>query len=36
VLGDLAWRARHDSRKSKNMPSLAIGPGKVYLAWELP
>jgi len=36
VIGDLAWQSRRESRKSKGTPSLAIGPGKVQLAWELP
>jgi hypothetical protein len=36
VLGDLAWQARTSSRKSKGTPSVAIGPDKVYLSWDLP
>jgi len=36
VIGDLAWQSRRESRKAKGTPSLAIGPGKVQLAWELP
>jgi membrane-associated phospholipid phosphatase len=36
VVGDLAWQARRGSRKEKGSPSLAVGPGKVSLAWELP
>lgn len=35
VLGDLAWQSRRESRKSKGTPSVALGPGTVYLAWEL-
>jgi len=35
VLGDLAWQARRESRKSKSTPAVALGPGTVYLAWEL-
>jgi membrane-associated phospholipid phosphatase len=35
VLGDLAWQAGRESRKAKGAPSLAVGPGQVYLAWEL-
>jgi len=36
TLGTLAWEARRESRREKNAPALAIGPGTVGLAWELP
>jgi len=36
VLGDLAWQSRRESRKAKGTPTLAIAPGKLQLAWELP
>ncbi len=36
ALGSLAWEARRESRRGKNGPALAVGPGTVGLAWELP
>jgi membrane-associated phospholipid phosphatase len=36
ALGSLAWEARRESRREKNRPALAVGPGTVGLAWELP
>ena len=36
ALGTLAWEARRGSRREKNAPALALGPGTVGLAWELP
>ena len=35
VLGDLAWQARRESRKARARRRVAIGPGKMQLAWEL-
>jgi membrane-associated phospholipid phosphatase len=35
VLGDLAWQARRESRRSRYTPSVALEPGKITLAWEL-
>ena len=34
-LGHLAWQARRDSRRSKNAPAVAVGPGTVTLSWTL-
>jgi membrane-associated phospholipid phosphatase len=35
VLGDLAWQARRETRRSKYTPTVAMGPGKLTFAWEL-
>jgi hypothetical protein len=33
--GYLAWQARRDTRRGKNSPRLAVGPGAVALSWDL-
>jgi hypothetical protein len=35
VIGHLAWEARRDSRRSKNVPAVAVGPGSVGLEWQM-
>jgi membrane-associated phospholipid phosphatase len=35
VLGDLAWQARRETRRSRMTPTVAMGPGKLTFAWEL-
>lgn len=34
-LGHLAWQARRDSRRSRNVPAVAVGPRTVTLSWTL-
>lgn len=34
AVGHLAWEARRESRRRKNVPSFALGPQSVHLAWD--